>query len=168
MTHAFICDAQRTPFGRYGGALSSVRTADLGAIPLAALMARNREVDWAAVSDVIVGYANQAGEDTRNVARMASLLAGLPIASQPGRARVLELAKQTTQKTGVAAEDFLPRTRDFLDNALAYEFVLLECPITFHPRVGLSKGGNINNWRGLTVGTKMIAGLVFGWQGRHA
>ncbi len=56
----------------------------------------------------------------------------------------------------------------FLDTALAYEFVLLECPITFHPRVGLSKGGNINNWRGLSVGTKMIAGLVFGWQGRHA
>ncbi|WP_418317262.1 3-oxoadipyl-CoA thiolase [Piscinibacter sakaiensis] len=80
MTHAFICDAQRTPFGRYGGALSGVRTDDLGAIPLAALMARNREVDWAAVSDVIFGCANQAGEDNRNVARMSSLLAGLPIA----------------------------------------------------------------------------------------
>ena len=79
MTHAFICDAIRTPFGRYGGALSSVRTDDLGAIPIAALMARNPQVDWAAVTDVIYGCANQAGEDNRNVAHMASLLAGLPI-----------------------------------------------------------------------------------------
>ena len=79
MTHAFICDAIRTPFGRYGGALSSVRTDDLGAIPLKALMARNPKVDWAAVADVIYGCANQAGEDNRNVARMSALLAGLPI-----------------------------------------------------------------------------------------
>jgi 3-oxoadipyl-CoA thiolase len=78
MTQAFICDAIRTPFGRYGGALSSVRTDDLGAVPLAALMARNPKVDWAAVTDVIFGCANQAGEDNRNVARMAALLAGLP------------------------------------------------------------------------------------------
>ena len=78
MTQAFICDAVRTPFGRYGGALSSVRTDDLGAVPLAALMARNPNVDWAAVTDVIFGCANQAGEDNRNVARMAALLAGLP------------------------------------------------------------------------------------------
>jgi 3-oxoadipyl-CoA thiolase len=77
-THAFICDAVRTPFGRYGGALSSVRTDDLGAIPLKALMARNARVDWAAVADVIYGCANQAGEDNRNVARMSALLAGLP------------------------------------------------------------------------------------------
>jgi acetyl-CoA C-acetyltransferase len=76
---AFICDAIRTPFGRYGGALSSVRADDLGAIPLKALLARNKEVDWAAVTDVIFGCANQAGEDNRNVARMSSLLAGLPI-----------------------------------------------------------------------------------------
>jgi 3-oxoadipyl-CoA thiolase len=75
---AFICDAIRTPFGRYGGALSSVRTDDLGAIPLRALMARNPKVDWAAVTDVLYGCANQAGEDNRNVARMAALLAGLP------------------------------------------------------------------------------------------
>ena len=79
MPHAFICDAIRTPFGRYAGALSSVRTDDLGAIPIQALMARNRGVDWAAVSDVLYGCANQAGEDNRNVAHMASLLAGLPI-----------------------------------------------------------------------------------------
>ena len=80
MTHqAFICDAIRTPFGRYGGALSSVRTDDLGAIPLKALMARNPNVDWLAVTDVIYGCVNQAGEDNRNVARMASLLAGLPM-----------------------------------------------------------------------------------------
>ncbi len=79
MQHAYICDAIRTPFGRYGGALSSVRTDDLGAIPLKALMVRNPKVDWEAVSDVIYGCANQAGEDNRNVARMAALLAGLPI-----------------------------------------------------------------------------------------
>ncbi|MCW5651556.1 MAG: 3-oxoadipyl-CoA thiolase [Ramlibacter sp.] len=78
MTQAFICDAIRTPFGRYGGALSSVRTDDLGAIPLKALMARNPRVDWQAVTDLIYGCANQAGEDNRNVGHMASLLAGLP------------------------------------------------------------------------------------------
>ena len=78
-TDAFICDAIRTPFGRYGGALSSIRTDDLGAIPLKALMARNPQVDWASVTDVLYGCANQAGEDNRNVAHMASLLAGLPI-----------------------------------------------------------------------------------------
>jgi 3-oxoadipyl-CoA thiolase len=78
MNHAFICDAQRTPFGRYGGALSSVRPDDLGAVPLRALMARNTRVDWDAVADVLFGCANQAGEDNRNVARMSLLLAGLP------------------------------------------------------------------------------------------
>jgi len=78
MTHAFICDAIRTPIGRYGGALSSVRTDDLGATPLRALMARNPGVDWSAVDDVLFGCANQAGEDNRNVARMSLLLAGLP------------------------------------------------------------------------------------------
>jgi acetyl-CoA acyltransferase len=78
MTHAFICDAIRTPIGRYGGALSTVRTDDLAAIPIKALMGRNSAVDWAAVDDVIYGCANQAGEDNRNVARMAALLAGLP------------------------------------------------------------------------------------------
>jgi 3-oxoadipyl-CoA thiolase len=79
ITQAYICDAIRTPFGRYGGALSSIRTDDLGAIPLRALMARNPQVDWAAVTDVFYGNANQAGEDNRNVAHMSSLLAGLPI-----------------------------------------------------------------------------------------
>jgi 3-oxoadipyl-CoA thiolase len=78
MNHAYICDAIRTPFGRYGGALSSVRADDLGAIPLRALMQRNPKVDWAAVADVLFGCANQAGEDNRNVARMSLLLAGLP------------------------------------------------------------------------------------------
>ena len=78
MTEAFICDAVRTPFGRYGGALSSVRADDLGAIPLKALMERNPRVDWSAVDDVVYGCANQAGEDNRNVGRMALLLAGLP------------------------------------------------------------------------------------------
>jgi acetyl-CoA acyltransferase len=78
MAEAFICDAVRTPIGRFGGALSSVRTDDLGAVPIRALMARNRKTDWAAVDDVIYGNANQAGEDNRNVARMSALLAGLP------------------------------------------------------------------------------------------
>ncbi|MEG0937182.1 MAG: 3-oxoadipyl-CoA thiolase [Comamonas sp.] len=77
--HAFICDAIRTPIGRYGGALSSIRTDDLAAIPIKALMERNPGVDWRAVTDVIYGCANQAGEDNRNVAHMASLLAGLPV-----------------------------------------------------------------------------------------
>jgi acetyl-CoA acyltransferase len=77
--HAYICDAIRTPFGRYGGALSSVRADDLGAVPLRALVARNPKVDWEQVADVIFGCANQAGEDNRNVARMSLLLAGLPI-----------------------------------------------------------------------------------------
>ncbi len=79
MTQAYICDAIRTPFGRYGGALSSVRADDLAAVPIKALMARNPSVDWSQISDVIYGCANQAGEDNRNVARMAALLAGLPM-----------------------------------------------------------------------------------------
>ena len=79
MKHAFICDAIRTPFGRYGGALSSVRTDDLAAVPLKALMVRNPKVDWQAVTDILYGCVNQAGEDNRNVAHMASLLAGLPL-----------------------------------------------------------------------------------------
>ncbi len=78
MSNAFICDAIRTPIGRYGGALATVRTDDLAAIPIRALVARNPGVDWAAVDDVFYGCANQAGEDNRNVARMAALLAGLP------------------------------------------------------------------------------------------
>jgi len=83
MTEAFICDAIRTPIGRYGGTLSVVRADDLGAVPIQALMTRNPKVDWAAVEDVIYGCANQAGEDNRNVARMSALLAGLP-AEVPG------------------------------------------------------------------------------------
>jgi acetyl-CoA acetyltransferase len=78
MADAYICDAIRTPFGRYGGTLATVRTDDLAALPLKALMERNKEVDWGAVDDVVYGCANQAGEDNRNVARMAVLLAGLP------------------------------------------------------------------------------------------
>src|ERR1700722_8655310 len=78
MADAFICDAVRTPFGKYGGSLSTVRTDDLAAIPLRALIQRNARVDWSAVDDVLYGCANQSGEDNRNVARMALLLAGLP------------------------------------------------------------------------------------------
>jgi len=83
LAEAFICDAVRTPIGRYGGALASVRADDLAAAPIAALKARNPDLDWAALDDVIYGCANQAGEDNRNVARMAALLAGLPVAA-PG------------------------------------------------------------------------------------
>ena len=83
MAEAFICAYLRTPIGRFGGALSSVRPDDLGAVPLKALMDANGSVDWAAVDDVIFGCANQAGEDNRNVARMSLLLAGLPL-SVPG------------------------------------------------------------------------------------
>jgi acetyl-CoA acyltransferase len=79
MTEAYICDYIRTPIGRFGGSLSSVRADDLGAVPLKALMERNASVDWEAIEDVIYGCANQAGEDNRNVARMSSLLAGLPV-----------------------------------------------------------------------------------------
>ncbi|HDR9062459.1 MULTISPECIES: 3-oxoadipyl-CoA thiolase [Burkholderia] len=80
MTDAYICDAIRTPIGRYGGALKDVRADDLGAVPISALIERNRNVDWTALDDVIYGCANQAGEDNRNVARMSALLAGLPSA----------------------------------------------------------------------------------------
>jgi acetyl-CoA acyltransferase len=98
---AFICDAVRTPFGRYGGALSSVRADDLGAIPLRALIARNTKVDWQAVTDVIYGCANQAGEDNRNVARMSALLAGLPI-EVPG-STINRLCGSGMDATGSAA-----------------------------------------------------------------
>ncbi|WP_201493464.1 3-oxoadipyl-CoA thiolase [Rubrivivax sp. A210] len=98
---AFICDAIRTPFGRYGGALSSVRADDLGAIPLKALMARNPGVDWAAVGDVLYGCANQAGEDNRNVARMSALLAGLPL-EVPG-ATINRLCGSGLDAVGTAA-----------------------------------------------------------------
>jgi len=100
-TQAFICDAVRTPFGRYGGSLSSVRTDDLAAIPIQALMARNPKVDWGAVSDVLYGCANQAGEDNRNVARMAALLAGLP-QDVPG-ATINRLCGSSLDALGTAA-----------------------------------------------------------------
>jgi acetyl-CoA acyltransferase len=102
MSHqAFICDAVRTPFGRYGGALASVRADDLGAVPLKALMARNKEVDWQAVGDVLYGCANQAGEDNRNVARMAALLAGLPI--EVGGGTINRLCGSGLDAVGTAA-----------------------------------------------------------------
>ena len=100
-TQAFICDAIRTPFGRYGGALSSVRADDLGALPIKALMERNPQVDWAAVVDVLYGCANQAGEDNRNVARMSALLAGLPL-EVPG-ATINRLCGSGLDAVGTAA-----------------------------------------------------------------
>src|SRR5271169_5945317 len=101
MSSAFICDAIRTPFGRYGGSLSSVRADDLAAIPLKALIQRNPSVDWNAVDDVILGCANQAGEDNRNVARMALLLGGLP-ETVPG-ATVNRLCGSSLEAISVAA-----------------------------------------------------------------
>ena len=101
MSEAYIIDAIRTPFGRYGGCLSSVRTDDLAALPIKALMARNPQVDWKAVDDVIYGCVNQAGEDNRNVARMASLLAGLPV-EVPG-VTVNRLCGSSMEATGTAA-----------------------------------------------------------------
>src|SRR6266571_3548186 len=101
MTEAFICDAVRTPFGRYGGALSSIRTDDLATLPIKALMERNPSVDWGAIDDVIYGCVNQAGEDNRNLARMALLLAGLP-ETVPG-ATVNRLCGSSLDAVGTAA-----------------------------------------------------------------
>ena len=101
MTDALICDAVRTPIGRYGGALAGVRADDLGAIPLRALMERNPQVNWAAVDDLVYGCANQAGEDNRNVARMAALLAGLPV-EVPGTT-INRLCGSGMDAVGVAA-----------------------------------------------------------------
>ena len=98
---AFICDAVRTPIGRYGGTLAGIRTDDLAALPIKALMARNGTLDWAQVEDIIYGCANQAGEDNRNVARMAGLLAGLPVAV-PG-ATINRLCGSGMDAVGTAA-----------------------------------------------------------------
>jgi acetyl-CoA acyltransferase len=112
MRHVFICDAIRTPIGRYGGALASVRTDDLGAIPIKALMQRNPKVDWAAVDDVYYGCANQAGEDNRNVARMAALLAGLPD-SVPG-ATINRLCGSGMDAVGLAARAIRSREAELV------------------------------------------------------
>src|SRR5438093_8494076 len=101
MTEVFICDAVRTPFGRYGGALSSIRTDDLATLPIKALIERNPSVDWGSLDDVIYGCVNQAGEDNRNVARMALLLAGLP-ETVPG-ATVNRLCGSSLEAAAVAA-----------------------------------------------------------------
>src|SRR5947207_1828544 len=101
MPDAFICDAVRTPFGRYGGSLSTVRPDDLGAVPIRALVERNPGVDWSAVDDVVYGCANQAGEDNRNVARMALLLAGLP-QEVPG-STINRLCGSSMDAIGIAA-----------------------------------------------------------------
>jgi acetyl-CoA acetyltransferase len=103
MPEAFICAALRTPIGRYGGALASVRTDDLAALPVKALLAHHPNLDPAAVDDVILGCANQAGEDNRNVARMAALLAGLP-PSVPG-ATVNRLCGSGMEAIGIGADD---------------------------------------------------------------
>ena len=106
-TQAFICDAIRTPFGRYGGALSGVRADDLGAVPIKALMVRNPKVDWQALADVLYGCANQAGEDNRNVARMSLLLAGLP--QEIGGATINRLCGSGMDAVGTAARAWPPR-----------------------------------------------------------
>ncbi|MCV2867079.1 3-oxoadipyl-CoA thiolase [Defluviimonas sp. WL0002] len=110
--HAFICDGVRTPIGRYGGALSGVRTDDLASIPIAALMVRHPEVDWSAVDDVILGATNQAGEDNRNVARMAALLAGLPV-EVPGTT-VNRLCASGLDAVGMAARAIRAGDQDLL------------------------------------------------------
>lgn len=112
MTQAFICDATRTPIGRYGGSLSSVRTDDLAARPIAALMARNPQVDWTSLDDVIYGSANQAGEDNRNVARMAALLAGLPT-DVPG-ATINRLCASGLDAVGMASRAIRSGDQDML------------------------------------------------------
>ena len=109
---AYICDAVRTPIGRYGGALSSVRTDDLAALPIAALMARNTDVDWAQIDEVILGSANQAGEDNRNVARMAALLAGLPD-SVPGTT-INRLCASGLDAVGMAARAIRAGDQDMI------------------------------------------------------
>jgi len=112
MNQAYICDAIRTPIGRYGGTLATVRTDDLGAIPIKALMQRNPKVDWTAVDDVIYGCANQAGEDNRNVARMSSLLAGLP-ADVPGTT-VNRLCGSGMDAVGIAARSIKAGETDLM------------------------------------------------------
>ncbi len=112
MADAFICDAARTPIGRFGGALKEVRPDDLGAIPLKALMARNPGVDWAAVEDVVFGCANQAGEDNRNVARMALLLAGLP--ETIGGSTVNRLCGSGMDAVGIAARAIKAGEAEFM------------------------------------------------------
>ena len=102
MPEAFICDGMRTPIGRYGGALAKVRTDDLATVPIKSLMKRHPKVDWAALDEVILGCANQAGEDNRNVARMALLLAGLPD-SVPG-VTVNRLCASGLNAVGYAAQ----------------------------------------------------------------
>ncbi|TXH89052.1 MAG: 3-oxoadipyl-CoA thiolase [Rhodoferax sp.] len=109
---AFVCDAIRTPFGRYGGALSSVRADDLAALPLRALMARNPQVEWETLDEVLLGCANQAGEDNRNVARMAALLAGLPL--QVGGATINRLCGSGLDAIGTAARAIKAREAQFL------------------------------------------------------
>ncbi|MDT8989677.1 3-oxoadipyl-CoA thiolase [Curvibacter sp. APW13] len=112
MTHAFVCDAIRTPIGRYGGALSSVRTDDLAALPIRALMARNVRAEWESVDDVLLGCANQAGEDNRNVARMAALLAGLP--QEAGGATINRLCGSGLDAIGTAARAIKAQEAQFL------------------------------------------------------
>ena len=112
MTDAFICDAIRTPFGRYGGSLAQVRTDDLGAVPIRALIARNAKADWAALDDVIFGNTNQAGEDNRDVGRMSGLLAGLPTAA-PG-ITVNRLCGSGLNAVGNASRDIRSRDADFI------------------------------------------------------
>ncbi|MPL79723.1 3-oxoadipyl-CoA/3-oxo-5,6-dehydrosuberyl-CoA thiolase [bioreactor metagenome] len=112
MLDAFICDAVRTPIGRYGGALAQVRADDLAALPLAALMARNPQVDWSAVDDLIYGCANQAGEDNRNVGRMAVLLAGMPV-GVPGTT-VNRLCGSGMDAVGMAARAIRAGDCDFV------------------------------------------------------
>ena len=109
---AFICDAVRTPIGRYAGALATVRTDDLAAVPIAALIAKHPQLDWARLDDVILGCANQAGEDNRDVARMAALLAGLPV--EVGGATVNRLCGSGLEAVAAATRDLCGRWRIYI------------------------------------------------------
>ena len=154
MPEAFICDAVRTPIGRYGGALSAVRADDLAAIPLTALMVRNPIVDWSAVDDLVYGCANQAGEDNRNVGRMAVLLAGMPI-SVPGTT-VNRLCGSGMDAVGMAARAIKAGDCDFViaggvESMTRAPFVMpkaderlvaFQCSLRHHHRLALRQSGD--------------------------
>src|SRR5262249_42255354 len=141
MNAVYICDAVRTPFGRYGGSLAAVRTDDLAATPIKALMQRNPSMNWGATEDVILGCANQAGEDNRNVARMAVLLAGLPV-EVPG-ATVNRLCGSSMDAIGIAARAIATGEADVClaggaESMTRAPFVLPRADSPFPPEAGVA------------------------------
>ena len=141
---AFICDAVRTPIGRYAGALSSVRADDLAAAPISALMARHPQLDWARLDDVVLGCANQAGEDNRDVARMAALLAGLPV--EVGGATVNRLCGSGLEAVAVAARAIRAGDGEFyiaggVESMSRSPFVMPKMEEGFSRHVEIADGG---------------------------